>query len=88
MIISAPAIIPAFRQRLPSHCLETAHMSQYNNFFPMIVSLRTNRILGTAIGYGLDDRGVGVRVPEGSRIVLSARRPDQLRGQPCILSNG
>jgi hypothetical protein len=35
-------------------------------------------VVGTATAYGLDDRGVGVRVPVGSRIFSSPRRPDQL----------
>jgi hypothetical protein len=34
--------------------------------------------VGIATGYGLDDRGVGVRVPEGSKIFSSPRRPDRL----------
>jgi hypothetical protein len=42
---------------------------------------------GIATGYGLDDRGVGVRVPVGSRIFSSPRRPDRLWGPPS-LSNG
>jgi hypothetical protein len=33
-----------------------------------------------ATGYGLDDRGVGVRVPVESRILFSPRRPDRLWG--------
>jgi hypothetical protein len=33
---------------------------------------------GIATGYGLDERGVGVRVLVGSRIFSSARRPDRL----------
>jgi hypothetical protein len=33
---------------------------------------------GIATGYGLDDRGVGVRVPVGPRIFSSPRRPDPL----------
>jgi hypothetical protein len=40
------------------------------------------RSLGSAVGiatsYGLDDRGVGVRVPVGSRIFSSPCRPDRL----------
>jgi hypothetical protein len=36
-------------------------------------------------GYGLQDREVGVRVPVGSRIFSSPRRPDWLWG---LLSNG
>jgi hypothetical protein len=39
-------------------------------------------------GYGLDDRGVGVRVTVGSRIFSSPRRPDRLWGPPNLLSNG
>jgi hypothetical protein len=33
---------------------------------------------GIAISYGLDDLGVGVRVPVGSRIFSSPDRPDRL----------
>jgi hypothetical protein len=45
-------------------------------------------VIGIATGYGLDDRGVGVRVPVGSRILSSPRRPDRLWGPPNLLSNG
>jgi hypothetical protein len=41
-------------------------------------------VVGIATGYGLDDRGVGVRVPVGSRI-FSSRRLDRLLG-PTQLS--
>jgi hypothetical protein len=34
-------------------------------------------VVGIATGYGLDYKGVGVRVPAGSRIFCSYR-PDQL----------
>jgi hypothetical protein len=40
--------------------------------------------VGIATGYGMDDRGVGVRVPVWSRIFSSPRRPDR----PSFLSNG
>jgi hypothetical protein len=39
-------------------------------------------------GYGLDDREVGVRVPVGSRIVSSLRRPDRFWGPSNLLSKG
>jgi hypothetical protein len=32
-------------------------------------------VVGIATGYGLDDRGVGVRVPVGSRIFSTSSRP-------------
>jgi hypothetical protein len=41
-----------------------------------------------ATGYGLDDRGVGIRVPVGSRIFSPPRRPDRLWDLPRLLSNG
>jgi hypothetical protein len=41
--------------------------------------------VGIATGYGLDDRGVGVRVLVRSRIFSSPRRPDRLWGQPNLL---
>jgi hypothetical protein len=43
--------------------------------------------VGIATGYGVDDRGVGVRVPVGSRIFSSPSRPDRLWGLPSLLSN-
>jgi hypothetical protein len=45
-------------------------------------------VVGIATGYGLDDRGVGFRVPVVSRMFSSSRRPDRLWGPPRILSNG
>jgi hypothetical protein len=43
--------------------------------------------VGIATGYGLDDRGVGVRVPLGSRIFSAPCRPDRLWGPPNLLYN-
>jgi hypothetical protein len=39
--------------------------------------------VGIATGYGLDERGVGVRVPVGSRIFSSLHHPDRI-----YISNG
>jgi hypothetical protein len=44
--------------------------------------------VGIATGYGLDDGGVGVRVPVGARIFPSPCRPDRSCGLPSLLSNG
>jgi hypothetical protein len=46
-----------------------------------------NSSVSIATGYGLDDRGVGFRVPVGSRIFSSTRRPDRFWGPPNLLSN-
>jgi hypothetical protein len=45
-------------------------------------------VVGIAAAYGLDDRGVGVRVPVGSRIFTLPYRPDRLWGPPNFLSDG
>jgi hypothetical protein len=62
-------------------------------YFHIIISytlLTGSRVsaVGIATGYGLDDRGVGVRVPVGSRIFTSPCRPDRLWSSPNLLSNG
>jgi hypothetical protein len=44
--------------------------------------------VGIATGYGLDGRGVGVRVLVGSRIFFSPRHPVRLWGPPNLLHNG
>jgi hypothetical protein len=43
-----------------------------------ILLLFRDSVVGIATSYGLDDRGVGVRVPVGSRIFASPNRPDWL----------
>jgi hypothetical protein len=59
---------------------------------PMDLVLLAIHALGTspdsAVGYGLDDRGVEVRAPIGSRIFISPCRRDRLWGPPNLLSNG
>jgi hypothetical protein len=44
--------------------------------------------VGIATAYGLDDGGVGVRVPVGLRIFSSPRCSDRLGGPPSLPSNG
>jgi hypothetical protein len=66
-------------------------------FFTCALPLHLASILGytasldssvdRATSYGLNDRGAGVRVPIGSRIFSSSRRPDRLWGPPNLLSN-
>jgi hypothetical protein len=42
---------------------------------------------GIATGYGLDGRGVGVRLPVGERFFSSPRSPERLWGPPSLLTN-
>jgi hypothetical protein len=63
-----------------------------NDFYGFYVVLFQHVSRGSAVGiataYGLDDRGVGVRVPVESRIFSSTRRRYRLWGPPSLLSNG
>jgi hypothetical protein len=42
----------------------------------------------TPTGYGLEDRGIGVRVPVETKMFTSPCRPDWLCGSPNLLANG
>jgi hypothetical protein len=53
-----------------------------------IILLSRDSVVGIATAYGLDDRGVGVRIPVGARIFSSSRRPDRLWSPPDLLPNG
>jgi hypothetical protein len=56
--------------------------------FPVVAGVFLFSLVGIATGYRLDDRRFGVRVPVGSRIFFSPRRPDRLWGPRNLLSNG
>jgi hypothetical protein len=64
-------------------------LNQFIFIFSMLLCYTRNMsrdsLVVTATGYGLDGRGVGVRVPVGSRIFSSPRRPDRLWGPPNLL---
>jgi hypothetical protein len=60
---------------------------QYNTILLPKPGSRDSSV-GIATSYGLDDQGVRVRVPVGSRIFSSPRRPDRLWDTPSLLSNG
>jgi hypothetical protein len=71
---------PPFFSKLPTHVLGRE---------PVIMCFSTFTLncgkAGIATGYGLDSRGVGVRVPVGSRIFSSSHHPDRLWGPPNLL---
>jgi hypothetical protein len=58
-----------------------ANLDSYSggiSFEPRLVLTGRDSTVGIATGYGMDDRGVGIRVPVGSRIFSSPGRPDRL----------
>jgi hypothetical protein len=83
--------VPTFLYKTPLFRLILLYLSSFTSFmlFDFRYAIRSAyRVVGIATGYGLDDRGVGVRVPVGSRIFSSPHRPHQLWGPPNLLSNG
>jgi hypothetical protein len=70
-----------------SHSIaETSFVQAANLSAPCIENL--DSVVRIATGYGLDDRGIGVQVPVGSRIFSSLRFPDRLWVPPNFLANG
>jgi hypothetical protein len=55
------------------------------NYWKLIRS--QDSAVSIATGYGLDEQGIGIRVPVGPRIFSTPRRPDRLWGPPSLLSN-
>jgi hypothetical protein len=55
---------------------------------PFPTYFHRDTVVSIATGFGLDDRGVGVQVPVGSRIFSSPHHPDWLLGPPSLLLNG
>jgi hypothetical protein len=64
-----------------------ADHTHLHRIFQFVIQ-RQDRAVGIATGYRLEDLGVGVRVPVGSRILFSPRRSDRLWGPSNLLSNG
>jgi hypothetical protein len=64
-------------------------ISNHINFLVNIRAYERNQdsVVSIATNYGLDDRGIGVRVPVVSRIFSSPLCPDRLWGPPNLLSN-
>jgi hypothetical protein len=65
--------------------LDLAHLVSFGGYVEN-QGIRVSEV-GIATSYGLDDRGIGVQVPVGSRIFSSPRRPKRLWGPPNLLSN-
>jgi hypothetical protein len=61
-----------------------------NELITNVTPLHRSRdsVVGIATGYGLEDRGVEVRVPVVSINFSSPFRPDRLWGSPSLVSNG
>jgi hypothetical protein len=68
--------------------LKTYYKAVYLHFkLKHIIHESRGSLVGIATGYKLDDRGVGVRVPVGSRMFTSPCRRDRLWGPPNFLYN-
>jgi hypothetical protein len=79
---SVDRICPNWNQKNRGHNLTSCY------FKLGLLSDSRDSVVGIATGYGLDDRGVGVRVPVRSRIFSSPRHPERFWGPPNLISNG
>jgi hypothetical protein len=85
-------LILSVRSDCSSQCIASANIIHINTHQrerenTMFIFIYDSAV-GIATGYGMDNRGVGVRVPVRSRIFSSPLRPDRLWGPPSFLSNG
>jgi hypothetical protein len=64
------------------------HTTNINIFLLSLHVRSRDSSVGIATGYELEDWGVGVRAPVGSRIFSSPNRSDRLWGPPNLQSNG
>jgi hypothetical protein len=63
-------------------------MQYLQNLYDAYIYKEQDSAVGIATAYGLDDQGVGVRVPVGAIIFTAPCRPDRLWDPPSLLSNG
>jgi hypothetical protein len=66
---------------------KSCYLCLFNHRTHQLIVSRDSAV-AIATGYGLDEWEVGVRVPVGSRIFTSPRRPDRPWGPPNLLYNG
>jgi hypothetical protein len=67
---------------------DSDHGFTLNTYNHVISDRSQDSVVGIATGYVLDNQGVRVRVPVGSRIFSSPHHPDWLWGPRSLLSNG
>jgi hypothetical protein len=68
-------------------CVVVTHIRVFYSLYQPSERSRDGVVV-IASSFGLDDRGVGLRVPVGSRIISSSPRPDRLWDAPSLLSSG
>jgi hypothetical protein len=66
----------------------TLYKQKQDSIFDEAIHYFLSSAVGIATDYGLDDPGLGVRVPVEARIFTSPCRPDRLWGPPSLLFNG
>jgi hypothetical protein len=67
------------------HCCKNAKSYTYHGVHHLFWSW--NSAVDIETDYGLDSRGVGVRILVGTRVFSSSRSPDWFWGPPSLLSS-
>jgi hypothetical protein len=86
-----PCLLFSFQSTLWSELkiVPSGHPKKINSRIPHPdICHITRSVVSIATGYGLDQRGNGVRVPGGPRFLSFPRRPDRFWYPSSLLSNG
>jgi hypothetical protein len=81
------SLISFLSQAIPFHATVSHFFNtKFNNIllYNIYLGMSRDSTVSITTGYGLDDRGVGVRVPIGSRIFFTSSRPALGPIQPPI----
>jgi hypothetical protein len=83
--------VNSYKANCRQHSVDTSNYivdNYYYYYYYYYYWVSRDSAVGIATDYGLDDRGVGFRVPVRAKNFTFPYRPDRLWGPSSLLSNG